>query len=186
MSAALRARLAGGAVLAAFAAFIAIGVVWSVRHIEELRPVREGALAPGFTLPRLDREGKPGALLSLEELRGKVVLVDFWATWCGPCRAAMPVLQKVSRRFAGDDLVVLSVNVEGPEMAREAAEMVGELAPDLVLLSDDDRVRSEYKIKVFPHMVLIDRQGVVRWVESGFRGAGKLETALVAHLESLL
>ena len=118
-----------------------------------------GKPAPPFRLPRLD-----GGLDSLESHRGKVVVLDFWATWCGPCRRSMPILDKIDREDA--DVVVLAINLgESEETIRSFVERMG--LGSRMLLGDTETARA-YGVRPIPMHVVIDRGGVVRDVQIGF------------------
>jgi len=123
-----------------------------------------GTQAPDFTLSDLE-----GGEVSLSSLRGKVVFIDFWATWCPPCRESLPHTQSLSQheRAKSGDLVVLAVN------AQEAPDKVKKFMQDnnysfRVLLDKDGKVLDSFKVRGIPTFVLIDREGKVAWVQVGF------------------
>ncbi len=116
--------------------------------LEELEP------APDFELPKMD-----GGIVRLSELRGQWVLVNFWATWCAPCREEMPYLAQLASEHAGD-VTVLAVNMrEKPAMI---APFVAELGLNLpILLQPDDATLLAYDVRGLPVSVLIDPDGMV-------------------------
>lgn len=119
--------------------------------------------APDFTLRTLD-----GRNLRLQEQRGRVVLVNFWATWCGPCRVEMPHLNRLHDKYRAAGLVLLGVNVdEDPRAAAGVAAKLGVQFP--VLLDTDKAVSRLYDLNSMPSTVLIDRDGRVRHVHRGYR-----------------
>ena len=120
------------------------------------RPV-EGELAPDFTLA--SPQGEP---VSLSDFRGKTVVLNFWATWCPPCRAEMPELQHVwEERGEGRDLIVLAVDVEeGAEAVAEFVENFGLTFP--VVIDADGSVADHYRLPGLPSTFFIDAQGVLR------------------------
>ncbi len=122
-----------------------------------------GKAAPPFTLERLQ-----GGKVKLASHEGKhVVILDFWATWCGPCRRAMPVVEKVAEKFADRGVVLYAVNLqEGPEKIR-AFLKEEDLDVD-VLLDRKGKVASKYRVKGIPQTVIIGRDGTVKHVEVGF------------------
>jgi len=119
-------------------------------------PVDTGASAPGFRLPELGTEGE----LSLAELRGKVVFLNFWATWCKPCEDEMPAMERLYQRFRADGLEMLAVSVDvGDEEVLAFRERLG---LSFRILHDPDReVTSRYQSFRFPETYLIDAEGVV-------------------------
>jgi peroxiredoxin len=119
--------------------------------------------APDFTLPRLG-----GANLRLQEQRGQVVMVNFWATWCGPCRVEMPHLSRLYDKYRASGFTVLAVNIdEDPGKAANLASQLGMRFP--VLLDTDKKVSRLYDLSTMPSTVLIDREGRVRYVHRGYR-----------------
>jgi peroxiredoxin len=127
-----------------------------------LGKVRVDVSAPDFTLD--DLAGKPVALGSY---RGKkVVLLDFWATWCGPCKVALPGLQDLSDRYGERGLVVLTVDQrEKPEQVRSFIER--KQYSFGVVLDADGEVSDHYGVRGIPTSVLIDKQGIVRSIHVG-------------------
>ena len=121
------------------------------------------ALAPDFTLATLD-----GSTVRLADLRGKVVLLNFWATWCPPCKAEMPDLDALQRIYGeSQGLVVLGINLQ--EDAGTVASFVQERNLSFpVLLDTDGTVTSGlYQVRPLPTSFIIDRQGYIRDVWNG-------------------
>ncbi len=125
--------------------------------------VTPSAGAPDFTLPSLD-----GPNLRLQEQRGRVVMINFWATWCGPCRVEMPHLSKLYEKYRGSGFTVLAVNIdEDPHKAASLAKQLGMRFP--VLLDTKKKVSRLYDLSTMPSTVLVDRDGRVRYVHRGYR-----------------
>ncbi len=125
--------------------------------------VTPSAGAPDFTLPSLD-----GPNLRLQEQRGRVVMINFWATWCGPCRVEMPHLSKLYEKYRGSGFTVLAVNIdEDPHKAASLAKQLGMRFP--VLLDTEKKVSRLYDLSTMPSTVLVDRDGRVRFVHRGYR-----------------
>ncbi len=126
-------------------------------------PIAPGALAPDFTLRTLG-----GPNLRLQEQRGRVVLVNFWATWCAPCRQEMPHLSKLYDKYGSSGFVLLGVNVDDDtKNAVDLATKLGLKFP--VSLDSDKKVSKLYDLSAMPSTVLIDREGRVRFVHRGYR-----------------
>jgi peroxiredoxin len=135
-------------------------------------PDLSGQKAQDFTLGDL-----AGKQVRLSSLKGKVVLIDFWATWCGPCRIEMPNIQKLHRELKGRGLVVLGVN-QG-EDADKVRPFLKKYAYDFpVLLDRQQSVAGLYKVSGIPTMVIIDRTGTISAHFVGVRDEGTLREAL--------
>jgi len=122
---------------------------------------RVGQLAPDFTLSRLD-----GGESSLSEFRGRVVILDFWATWCGPCRASMPGLEALRARYQDKGLVLVSVSLDRREEdARSYLERRGyaEFIGLWESLATAKQVALRYGVLGIPRTFVIDRQGIIRY-----------------------
>ncbi len=119
-------------------------------------PVGRGSPAPAFRLPRLDGAGA----VSLAELGGKVVLLNFWATWCKPCEDEMPAMQRLYRALGGGDFELLAVSVDDdPEDVRAFAERLELGFP--ILLDPDEEVARAYQTYRYPETLLIGPDGLV-------------------------
>ena len=133
--------------------------------------------APNFTLKTLE-----GEELTLANLKGNVVLLNFWASWCSPCREEMPVLKKLHNRYEPDGLVLLGVNVE-PD-SKPALQTAAKLKVNFPVLLDQKQIVTElYQITAMPSTVIIDRAGNMRFVHRGFKpGAEKKYEAEIQNL----
>jgi peroxiredoxin len=125
-------------------------------------------VAPSMPAPDFTLKSAEGGNLRLGELRGRVVLVNFWATWCGPCKIEMPHLNRLYEKYKGAGFVLLGVNIdEDPKQAIALATRMGLKFP--VLLDTDKTVSRLYDLGSMPATVLIDREGRVRHLHRGYR-----------------
>ncbi len=167
------------------AALIAAGVgllAYQAYHdARRARLVSEGRQAPGFTVERWG-----GGTLSLSELRGKVVLLDFWATWCPPCVEEMPELFKLSGEYAGQGVVLVAAN----RIETDSKGAVGAfLARSGLRPSDSARVvfagedlLDAYRIEALPTVYVIDREGNVVDAHQGLASERELRAFIDAAL----
>ena len=119
--------------------------------------------APDFTLKSLE-----GSNVKLSELRGDVVLINFWASWCGPCRQEMPLLEELSSKYAPMGFTMLGVNVEEDSAAAKA--MLAELGVSFPILFDNENsVSKDYDVIAMPTTVVVDRDGNVQYVHHGYK-----------------
>jgi peroxiredoxin len=140
--------------------------------------VQLSSSAPDFTLRSV-----AGANLRLQEQRGQVVLVNFWATWCGPCRQEMPHLNRIYDKYRASGFVLLGVNIDDdPRAAADLAAKLGLRFP--VLLDTDKQVSRAYDMSAMPATLLIDRDGRVRHIHRGYRDG--VERTYEEQVRSLL
>jgi cytochrome c biogenesis protein CcmG/thiol:disulfide interchange protein DsbE len=133
---------------------------------------RPGAPAPQIALPLLG-----GGTSSLASERGKVVLVNFWATWCEPCKTEMPGLQQLVNDLHDQPFVMYSVDLQEDSTTIEAFLQQYDLRLQQVVLDEDGNVTRAYGVRGLPATFLIDRQGVLRQQRLGPLVAGGAETA---------
>lgn len=161
-----RRAVVGFAVVLILAAALMVIVTQSASLLEN------GAPAPPFEL-----EGIDGSTTSLESLRGKVVLLDFWSTTCPPCLRQMEELEAIHERFHRD-VVVLGINTEGAGAAFLTRFLADRGTVRYRVLRDGAAVSEQYQVTALPTLYLIDRAGRVRWSRVGLSPAALLEEAL--------
>ncbi len=123
----------------------------------------EGQAAPDFAL-----KSATGENLRLSEYRGDVVMINFWATWCGPCRQEMPLLDELYTRYERVGFSLLGVNID--DDSRRAMQMIEDLGVSFPVLFDARKEVSElYEVEAMPVTVLVDRDGNVRHVHHGYK-----------------
>jgi len=119
--------------------------------------------APDFTLKSMS-----GKNIKLSEYAGSVVLLNFWAFWCGPCRLEMPLLNDLHNKYAALDFVVLGVNVE--EETAKARNYLTDIPVDFPILFDDQNTASKlYDVTAMPTTIMIDRNGNMRYIHKGYK-----------------
>jgi len=128
----------------------------------------QAAVAPQATAPDFTLRSLEGRNLRLAEQRGQVVLVNFWASWCGPCKQEMPHLNRLYDKYRSSGFVLLGVNIDDDtHAAATAISRWGVRFP--VLLDADKSVSKLYDLGSMPATVLIDRDGKVRYLHRGYR-----------------
>lgn len=126
--------------------------------------IEPGQPAPGFKRSLLGGNGD----LSLSDYRGKVVYVDFWASWCPPCLSAMPALEALRAEFPESDFQILAVNLD--KKSKKALKILGKQKIGYPSVADPDgSLPTRYGLETMPTSYLIDRKGMVRYVHEGFR-----------------
>jgi len=139
-----------------------------------------GRTAPDFNAPDLN-----GSLHKLADYRGKVVIVDFWATWCPPCRAEMPGFQKLYEKYRDRGLEVLAVNVSNEPRDKVAAfAREHKIAFPILLGPEAEKIQKDYgNIRSIPTSFIIDRQGILRRRMVGYHSPEDFEKDLSSLLE---
>ena len=168
-----RARdwLVTGAFLGIVGTLVVIG--WLGREEGGFAPVTRGQMAPALSLPRVD-----GGTLALEQLRGKVVMLNIWATWCAPCLREMPSMQNVYDELRPQGLEILAVAVDDqPGLRQPDGSVVGIVSGFIeqlgltfpVVLDPTGGTERLYGVDALPTTFLIDREGRIRYREVGGR-----------------
>ena len=137
------------------------------------------APAPEFSAPLLLKQ----STMKLEDYRGKVVYLDFWASWCPPCRNALPQIDQIYAKYRDRGFEVVAVNQD--QELGEALKFIREHPVAFTLVTDRDHgIVERYGVKAMPSSYLIDRKGVVRHIHRGFRqgSAAALEEQIIALL----
>ncbi len=157
-----------------------LSVVLSISGVSAgaAEPAAAPSLAPDFTLRSLT-----GDNLRLSEYRGSVVLLGFWARWCGDCRQAMQALNEVHAKYERAGLVTLGIDVDDTD--EQAAAMARSLALNFPVLVDTYKTASSsFDLKSMPLLVLIDREGQIRYRHIGFERGHEIK--ITEHLRQLL
>ena len=141
-----------------------IAVVFSIFAASSLASSgMEGHAAPDFAL-----KSSTGENLRLSEFRGDVVMINFWATWCGPCRQEMPLLDELYTRYERVGFNLLGVNID--DDSSRAMDMIDELGVNFPVLFDARKEVSKlYEVEAMPVTVIVDREGTVRYVHHGYK-----------------
>lgn len=143
-----------------------IGLFWVAIAAFGGQPVH--ALKVGQALPEFARPGlESGNLLRSGHFRGRVIYLDFWASWCGPCRISLPAMDKIYRDLSARGLTVIAVNLD--EEVEDAKAFLRDHPVSYHVVRDDGSLPKRFEIKGMPTAYLIDRSGRVRAVHEGFR-----------------
>ncbi len=141
-------------------------------------PLNAGNSAPGFTLPDID-----GNEVSLSDFAGKYVYIDFWATWCGPCKIEIPVLEELALKYADKNIVIVSISVDKDKQAW--IDMVTKDQPQWLQLHDGVNMNDEYLVRFIPTFVLIDREGKILQARAPRPSSGEVLEDLFNSLEGI-
>ena len=141
------------------------------------------AVGRGDSMPDFKAFSLKGTPLSTASLTGSVVLVDFWATWCPPCKESLPILQRLHMRYAKDGLIVLGLNVEGGNEL-QIRQFVQERRMTYPVIAASQKIQEQFGVRAVPVLFLVDRKGVVRERFVGF--SPSMERVIEQYVQRLL
>jgi cytochrome c biogenesis protein CcmG/thiol:disulfide interchange protein DsbE len=163
----------------AVVALLALSLFFGFAILPRLFAAPEGQLigkpAPTFALPIVANGTSANPMLSLSELQGSAVVLDFWATWCGPCQAEAPLMNKLAQQFHEKGLVVVGVDTSEPDgQAKAWAHAHGLLYP--IVYDTNNETAERYGVTNMPTLIVISRSGKVTAVREGLTNGSELET----------
>ena len=127
------------------------------------------ALEPGDKAPTFSARSLDGTkTLSMSQFRGKVVYLDFWASWCGPCLKSLPLMEEMRKEFEGTDLQVLAINVD-KDLGKAKKFLLKRPIGYPSAQDPEGRLPGSFEVETMPTSFIIDRNGVIRYVHKGFR-----------------
>jgi thiol-disulfide isomerase/thioredoxin len=135
--------------------------------------------APGFQL-----SGRGGKAIDLTQYRGQVVMINFWATWCGPCRQEMPLLEDIYKKYKPMGFTMLGVNVEPDSAAAEAWLQKQKPVSFPIAFDTESKVSKLYKVAGMPSTVFVDRKGNIRVMHKGYKPGD--ENIYLTQIRSML
>jgi thiol-disulfide isomerase/thioredoxin len=154
------------------------------RYFDQVRKQMIRQAAPDFSLKNLE-----GDLVSLSDYKGRVVVIDFWASWCAPCIASFPGMQELVEKYEGDpEVAFLFINCwedEGTTPGSISEFIARETYPFHVLLDTENKIVTDYRVEGIPAKFVIDKRGQIRFQDSGFRDLDHLVKELRAKIEIL-
>ena len=147
---------------------------------EQATPKLEGKMAPAFTLVDLD-----GKKVSLADFKGKPVFVNFWATWCEPCKLEMPWLEDFSKKYKPQGLVMLGVSTDdaGKDVVAKTVKKLGVTYP---ILLKNDKIEDAYGLEYMPMSFYVDKTGKVLIATAGISDGQGGKDAIEANIQKLL
>jgi cytochrome c biogenesis protein CcmG, thiol:disulfide interchange protein DsbE len=155
----------GTRLIAFVLAFVALVGFAVLPHFDPGRSRLVGLPAPEFTLPVMIG-GEPGSRLSLGSLRGEVVVLDFWASWCAPCRAQAPLIDRVARRMQGKGVSIVGISTSGDDWGRAVRFAQSQDLSYETVFDAEGQVASAFGVDVLPTLVVLDRDGIIRAVRT--------------------
>ncbi|MFT5506696.1 MAG: peroxiredoxin [Gammaproteobacteria bacterium] len=151
-----------------FGAFLIVALAFQITTLSPAQSADISGPAPDFTLKAMK-----GGNVKLSELAGNVVLINFWASWCGPCREEMPLLNDLHNKYKPLGFTVLGVNVE--EQSDPAIDFINDTPVDFPIIFDKkNQVSQLYKVVAMPTTVVVDRDGNMRFLHQGYKSGDEV------------
>lgn len=173
------ARWSGWGVIAALAVLLALNLRYISQQMSTLMPVGTKQPPPDFRLPL-----HGGGEFHLQDgSPARATVIDFWATWCGPCQVEMPAVDRVWRRYRDRGVRVVAVDVEGPQAAGAVAAFVEQKGLELPIALGGEGVADAYRVNSLPHMFVLDGTGRVRQILLGIHSEADIAAAIEATLK---
>jgi len=146
-------------------------------------PLPAASTAPGAPAAAFQLPAAAGDPVSLAGLKGQVVLINFWASWCGPCRQEMPILDQLYKKYKSAGFTLLGINVE-PKSGDALAFLKSTPVSFPILFDTQSTVSNLYEVSGMPSTVIVDRKGTVRYIHHGYRPGD--EGAYLDQIRSLV
>lgn len=166
---------------------LGLGILWIFISRSTTQNINEAMISQpyrGFLAPDFELYTSTGEIIHLSELRGKAVIVNFWASWCLPCRTEMPAIEAVHQSYQEKGLVVLGVNATNQDQSTQVNDFIENLDLTFLILFDTSGIVQDlYAVSALPSTFFIDRDGIIQEVVIG----GPMAEALLSiHIEALL
>jgi len=148
-----------------------LGLFWI--WVSRTTPTSQDRLAiqaphQGFLAPQFELKNETGETMALTDFRGKIVVLNYWASWCPPCRAEMPAMEAASKDYQGDGVVILGINAASQDSSQASQTFIAEMGLTFPILFDQlGAVGGLYQVSALPSTFFIDRDGVIREVVIG-------------------
>ena len=150
----------------------------SLASLTSAHAAADSTAAPAFSLPN-----KAGETIDLGKLKGQVVMLNFWASWCGPCRTEMPLMDQIYKKYSAAGFTLLGVNVDTD--SSDAQKFLSQVPVSFPIAFDrDNKVSKLYEVSAMPSTVFIDRKGNVRSLHRGYKPGDEAE--YLAQIRALL
>jgi len=166
---------------------LGLGILWIFISRITTQNTSAGAISQpykGFLAPDFELATSSGEIIRLSELRGKAIILNFWASWCPPCRAEMPAIEAVHQAYQDKGLVVLGINATNQDQVTQVNEYTDNMELTFQILFDTSGIAQDlYAVSALPSTFFIDREGMIREV---IIGGPMAEALLQIHTESIL
>jgi thiol-disulfide isomerase/thioredoxin len=139
----------------------------------------------GDVAPQFQGTTLKGEKFDLTDFQGKVILIDFWASWCGPCRQEMPYLIELQQKYKKSDFEIIAVNID--DKISNAIKFINEISGTInfpVINDSQQEIPPKFQIKGMPSTILVDKKGVIRYWHTGFKNSYKED--YVSEIDKLL